>query len=83
MPWLIVAAAQDTGRVRELLESLDPGEAEAIVLAIKRRADLLLVDERRGPPTAVAAGITVTGLLGVVAAAKGAGLIDRAKPLIE
>jgi uncharacterized protein len=47
-PWLVVAAAQDQNRVQELRGHLDPGEAEAIVLAIERRADLLLVDEGAG-----------------------------------
>ena len=51
-PWLMVAAANDQKRVQELRKDLDRGEAEAIVLAIERRADLLLVDERRGRRTA-------------------------------
>jgi len=70
-------------RVQELRENLDAGEAEAIVLAIERRADLLLVDERRGRGTAISAGLTVTGLLGIVARAKQAGLIDLAKPVLD
>jgi predicted nucleic acid-binding protein len=69
--------------VRELREHLDAGEAEAIVLAVERRADILLVDERRGRRTATAAGLTVTGLLGVVARAKRAGLIDLGKPVVD
>lgn len=48
IPWLIVAAPKDQDRMRNLQETLDAGEAEAIALAIERRADLLLVDERRG-----------------------------------
>jgi predicted nucleic acid-binding protein len=83
LPWLIVATAKDQNRVRKLREDLDPGEAEAIVLAIENRADLLLVDERRGRRTAVAAGLSVTGLLGVVARAKQAGMIELAKPVID
>ena len=82
-PWLIVAAPNDQARVQELREHLDLGEAEAIVVAIELRADLLLVDERRGRRAASAAGFTITGLLGVVAAAKRAGLIDLAKPLLD
>jgi predicted nucleic acid-binding protein len=69
--------------VQELRENLDPGEAEAIVLAIERGADLLLVDERRGRRTAAAAGLTVIGLLGVVILAKRSGLIDFAKPVLD
>ena len=61
-PAIDLAAAPN--RVQELREDLDPGEAEAIVLAIERRA----------------AGLTVTGLPGVVAGAKKAGLIDPAVP---
>lgn len=81
--WLIVATASDRKRVQELREDLDPGESEAIVLAIERGADLLLVDERRARRTATAAGLAVTGLLGVVATAKRAGLIDLAKPVLD
>jgi uncharacterized protein len=83
LPWLIVTSARDQKRVQELREDLDAGEAEAIVLAIERHADLLLVDERRGRRTATAAGLTVTGLLGVMARAKQAGLIDLAKPVLD
>jgi uncharacterized protein len=82
-PWLIVASANDQKHVQELRESLGLGEAEAIVLAIEHRADLLLVDERRARRTATAAGIRVTGLPGVVARAKQAGLIDLAKPVLD
>lgn len=69
--------------MQELRKHLDPGEAEAIVLAVERRADLLLVDERRGRRTARAAGLTVTGLLGVVARAKRSGLIELGKPVVD
>jgi uncharacterized protein len=82
-PWIIVATARDQKRVGKLREDLDRGEAEAIVLAIERRADLLPVDERRARRTATAAGLAVTGLLGIVARAKRAGLIARAKPVLD
>ena len=41
-PWLTIATPKDQARVQRLREDLDPGEAEAIVLAIERGADLLL-----------------------------------------
>jgi len=83
LPWLLVATAADQNRVRQLRSELDPGEAEAIVLAVERSASLLLMDERRGRRIANSSGLTVTGLLGVVAAAKYAGLIDLAKPVVD
>src|SRR5438045_271943 len=79
----MVAAAEDQNRVRKLRENLESGEAEAIVLAIERRADILLVDERRGRRIAAAAGLKATGLLGVLAGAKQAGLIDLVKPVLD
>lgn len=81
--WLTVAAPKNQAKVQELREDLDPGEAEAIVLAIERRADLLLVDERRARRIATSAGVTVIGLLGTVARAKRAGLIPLAKPVLD
>jgi predicted nucleic acid-binding protein len=83
VPWLIVATPLDRRRVEELREDLDLGEAEAIVLAMERRADLLLIDERRGRRVAHASGLAITGLLGVVAQAKRSGLIDAARPVLD
>jgi predicted nucleic acid-binding protein len=82
-PWMVVVEPTDTARLSELQRDLDPGEAEAIALAIERKADLLLVDERRGRRTARASGVRVTGLLGVIAQAKRTGLIGEAKPVID
>jgi uncharacterized protein len=74
---------RDTSRVAQLRAELDLGEAEAIALALEKRADLVLVDERLGRRAARALGLRVTGLLGVLAEAKRAGLIERVKPVIE
>jgi len=74
---------RDTSRLAQLRAQLDPGEVEAIALALERRADLILVDERLGRQVAMALGLRVTGLLGVLAEAKRAALIERVKPIIE
>lgn len=81
--WLYVADAEDQHRVRRLREELDHGEAEAVVLAIERRADLLLVDERRACSTAASAGIKITGLLGLITQAKRDGHFQTAKPIVD
>lgn len=82
-PWLTTETPMDRTRVQELRRSLDEGEAEAIVLAVEYQASLLLVDERRGRQVAVAAGLRVTGLIGVLADAKRAGLIDLVRPVLD
>jgi predicted nucleic acid-binding protein len=51
--WIRVVAAQNQKDVAMLREQLDPGEAEAIVVAVELEAELLLVDEKRGRPIAL------------------------------
>ena len=62
---------------------LDPGESEAIALALAIEADLLLIDERRGRTEADRLGIKITGLLGILVEAKRQNLIVAVKPLMD
>jgi len=66
-----------------LEEFVDTGEAEAIVLALERNANLLLVDDRDARNLAKKLGLQVMGTLGVIALAKYKGLISKAKPIID
>ncbi|HEX8142882.1 MAG TPA: DUF3368 domain-containing protein [Pyrinomonadaceae bacterium] len=55
---------------------LDQGEQEAITLAQRLKAELVLLDERRGRETARLRGLAVIGTLGVLEAAADQGLLD-------
>ncbi len=66
-----------------LEEFIDSGEAEAIVLALERNADLLLVDDRDARNLAKKLGLQVMGTLGVIALAKYKGSIPKAKTIVD
>ncbi len=71
-------------RLVALLEGLvDNCEAEALVLALERNADLLLVDDRDARNLAKRLGLQVMGTLGVIALAKYIGLITEAQPIVD
>lgn len=62
---------------------LDPGETEAIALALELQADLLLIDERAGFKVAQSLHIRTLGVLGILIEAKRTRLIPSVKPLLD
>jgi uncharacterized protein len=86
LPWIKKQAVVNSQRVilvQESQENIDLGEAEAIVLALELKADLLLMDERRGRVVATSYGLQITGLLGVLLQAKRKMLIPSVKMLMD
>lgn len=74
--WLNVCEAPPTNDPQLL--GLDIGERSAIALGVSIRADLILIDDRKGALMARRKGFETTGTLGVLDLAARRGLIDLA-----
>ena len=59
--WLEIKDAPSQEPSDSSLSNLDPGERDAILLALSIHADLLLMDDRRGVSAAERRGLRVTG----------------------
>ena len=81
--WIKPEILRDRNVAQVLEASLDPGEAEAIALALELSADLILLDERDGRAAADRLGLRVTGVLGLLLRAKQDGQIQTVKPEVE
>ncbi len=81
--WITTMDVANTTVVAALCEHLDPGEAEAIALALELQADLVLLDEREGRHTAQRLGLRVVGVVGVLLEAKARGLVKSVRPLLD
>jgi hypothetical protein len=64
--WIEVRNCSDQSLFEQLRRSLDPGELEAIVLAIELNADIVLLDDEAARVAAQSLGIEYTGLLGIL-----------------
>lgn len=58
------------------LRALDLGERSAIALGMALKADLILIDERKGNSVALSKGFETTGTLGILDLAAKRGMID-------
>jgi uncharacterized protein len=70
-------------RVADFMQTLDPGESEALALAEELQADLILMDERLARRRAAALGLPTLGALGVLLRAKQERIIPAIAPLID
>ena len=81
--WIETRRLQDQALVKVLLLELDHGEAEALALAVELKADLLLMDERKGRTIAARLGFAYIGLLGILVEAKQQGAINAVQPILD
>ncbi|MGN6539254.1 MAG: DUF3368 domain-containing protein [Ginsengibacter sp.] len=68
---------------QQLLTTVDEGESQAIVLAKKIHADLLLIAERKGTSLARSLGIKTIGLLGVLLLSKEKKFVPFVRPILD
>jgi uncharacterized protein len=83
LSWIQTQPVSDQAFINTLRVELDPGEAEAIALAVELKANRLLIDERLGRAAAMRSALQVTGVLGILIAAKRRKLIQEVKPLLD
>ncbi len=81
--WIRKERPKNEEEVKKLMNEIDEGESEAIVLAIEIGADYLLIDERIGTNKAREKGLETIGLLGVLIKAKEKGIIEKVEPILN
>lgn len=81
--WIETITINDRLAVEVLLDELDLGEAETIVLARERNADWVLMDEKKGRRKLAEMGIQRVGTLGLLLKAKEAGLLSQLQPSLK
>jgi uncharacterized protein len=81
--WIHVRNVSNRSVVDEFLKFLDLGESEVIALALEVNADQVLLDERAAREFAESQGLNLTGVLGVLIAAKSRGLIAEIRPFVD
>ncbi|MFW6262937.1 MAG: DUF3368 domain-containing protein [Thermotogota bacterium] len=69
--------------VSVLNERIDLGEAEAITRAFEKKAEFIILDDRKARKTAKRNGLTVIGTLGLLLEAKKEGKIKKLKEAIQ
>jgi predicted nucleic acid-binding protein len=81
--WICPIKIKDTLAVEVLLDELDLGESETIVLAKEINADWVLMDEKKGRRKLTQLGLQKIGTLGLLLKAKEIGLLTEIRPDIE
>lgn len=78
--WIKTVHVKDRLAVEVLLDELDLGEAETIVLARELAADWVLMDEKKGRRKLTQLGLQKIGTVGILLKAKQVGLIAELRP---
>lgn len=82
-PFFIVKDIKDEFATNILLNDLDLGEAQTIVLAKELNANIVLIDENIGYRLAVSQDLNVKRTLSLLIASKNKGYIKTIKPILD
>ncbi len=81
--WIKTVQVKDRLAVDVLLDELDLGEAETIILARELHAELVLMDEKKGRRKLRQLGMRKIGTIGILLKAKDRGLIESVRADLE
>lgn len=81
--WITTKRPSNLKMVHELGKIVDPGEAEAIALALELNPEYIIIDEKIGRSVARRYKIQTTGLLGILMKAKQKKIVKNIKPIID
>jgi predicted nucleic acid-binding protein len=83
LAYVRIQSPRDRTKVAEFLQVLDPGESEALALAIEVGVSAILIDEAAGRTMAKRLGLLPVGVLGLLVRAKQRGLLPEVSPLLD
>ncbi len=78
--WIQTVPVKNRLAVELLLDEIDLGEAETLVLAHELQADWVLMDERKGRRKLTQLGLPKVGTIGILLKAKQRGIITTLRP---
>jgi predicted nucleic acid-binding protein len=81
--WIKTLQVRDSLAVEVLLDEMDSGEAETIVLAREIGAEWVLMDEKKGRRKLAQLGLQYIGTMGILLRARQVGLIPSIRPELE
>jgi predicted nucleic acid-binding protein len=81
--WIEIKSCTDQNLLQKLLLELDPGESEAIALAIEMDSPNILMDEKDGREVAMRYNLKPIGLLGILLEAKKSGLLRSVQQCMD
>lgn len=83
MSWLTIETPNNQALIVTLKTQLDPGESEAIALAVERPETFIILDDLSAREFALQLNLKVIGTVGLLLRAKRQGVVLEIKPLLQ